>query len=77
MSGVRVRVGEHVCVCMCVHVCVARACVRACVCFGGARACAMHLTNPPADDERCCGVTSREKRPSRTCTGKAQKPTHA
>eukprot|EP00967_Tisochrysis_lutea_P060874 scaffold77907_cov30-Tisochrysis_lutea.AAC.3 len=39
--------------------------------------CAMHLTKPPADDERCDGVTSREKRPSSTWTGKAQKPTQA
>jgi len=32
------------------------------------RTCAMHLTNPPADDERCCGTTSLEKSPSSTCT---------
>lgn len=32
-------------------------------------------STPPAEEERCAGVTSREKSPSSTCTGKAQQPT--
>jgi len=48
--------------------------VGSCVCTRSGATCAMHLTKPPAEEETAGGTTSREKRPRRTCTGKAQKP---
>ena len=38
--------------------------------------CAIILTKPPAEEETAGGTASREKRPRRTCTGKAQMPIH-